>query len=233
VSSPFEPGSMFKVITLSAALETTNLRPDSVIPCGNGKMTLFKRVIHDHNSYASLSMTDVLAKSSNIGAIWIGLHVGDAKMYEYVRRFGFGSTTGIPLPGESGGLVRKLSRWIPSSIGSVAMGHELMTTTMQMAEACSVIANGGVLVKPRLVLKRQRPGNNAEEMEPLAKPVRVVKPETAFTMGQMMKHVVMPGGTAFPMARLDGYSVAGKTGSAQIYDFKARAYTHKYNASFM
>lgn len=233
VSSPFEPGSVFKVITLSAALEKTNLRPDTVIPCGNGRMTLFKRVIHDHNSYASLSMTDVLAKSSNIGAIWIGLRVGDSNMYDYVRRFGFGVPTGLPLPGESGGLVRKLSRWIPSSIGSVAMGHEIMATTVQLAEACSVIANGGVLVKPRLLLKRQRPGKDSEDVEPLAQPVRIIKPETAFTMGQMMKHVVMPGGTGYPMAKLDGYSVAGKTGSAQIYDFKARAYTHKYNASFM
>jgi cell division protein FtsI (penicillin-binding protein 3) len=233
VSSPFEPGSMFKVITLSAALESTHLRPDTIIPCGNGRMTLFKRVIHDHNSYASLSMTDVLAKSSNIGAIWIGLRVGDARMYEYVRRFGFGSATGIPLPGESGGLVRKLSRWIPSSIGSVAMGHQLMATTLQMAQACSVIANGGTLIRPRLLLKRQVPGKDVEDIQAPQTLVRVVKPETAFTMGQMMKHVVMRGGTGFPMAKLDGYSVAGKTGSAQIYDFKARVYTHKYNASFM
>jgi cell division protein FtsI (penicillin-binding protein 3) len=194
-------------------------------------MTLFKRVIHDHHSYASLSMADVLAKSSNIGAINIGLRVGEQNLFDYVKRFGFGKSTGIPLPGESAGRVRPLKKWIASSIGSVAMGHELSSTTLQLAQACSVIANGGLLVKPRLTLKRQRPGSVPDAVEPATQPVRVIQPQTAITMRQMMEGVVLHG--TGKKAKLDGYTSGGKTGTAQIYDFKARAYTHKYNSSFM
>ena len=129
VATPFEPGSVFKVVTLAAALETTNLTPDSIINCGNGTIKLFGRVIHDHNRYSSLSMADVLANSSNIGAINIGLKVGEKNLYEYVRKFGFGRKTGIELPGESAGMLRRLSQWEATSIGSVAMGHEVGATS--------------------------------------------------------------------------------------------------------
>ena len=121
-----------------------------MINCGNGSINLFGRIIHDHSSYASLSMADVLARSSNIGAINIGLQVGDKNLYEYIRRFGFGKKTGLPLPGESSGMVRPLRVWQKSSIGSVAMGHEIGVTALQLAQACTVIASGGLLLKPRL-----------------------------------------------------------------------------------
>jgi len=223
VTAPIEPGSVFKVITLSAALETTRIRPETMINCGNGSIKLFGRTIHDHNSYASLSMEDVLARSSNIGAINIGLTVGQNKMYEYLRRFGFGKRTGVPLPGESSGIVRPLKRWEKTSIGSVAMGHEVGVTTLQLAQACSVIANGGFLVKPRLTLDT-----------PVAQPARVLKPETAFTMRRMMEGVMIkPYGTGHKYARLLEYTSAGKTGTAQIYNFRTHQYTHMYNASFM
>lgn len=101
ITTPFEPGSVFKVITLSAALESTHLTPDSMINCGNGSINLFGRVIHDEHRFSALSMADVLAHSSNIGAIQIGLKVGDRSLYKYQRRFGFGQRTGIDLPGES------------------------------------------------------------------------------------------------------------------------------------
>ncbi|MBI1899424.1 MAG: transpeptidase family protein [Acidobacteria bacterium] len=230
VSAPFEPGSVFKVITVSAALETTNLTPETIIPCGNGRITLFRRVIHDHDPYSLLSVADVLAKSSNIGAIQIGLRVGNERLYDYIKRFGFGRKTGV-LPGESPGIVRPTSRWIPSSIGSIAMGHEVTVTTLQLAQACSAIANGGVLVRPRVVLKRQRPGFPREAQAPLEAPGRAVRPETAIQMRQMMERVVLAG--TGKKALLEGYTSGGKTGSAQIYDFAARVYTHKYNASFM
>jgi cell division protein FtsI (penicillin-binding protein 3) len=223
VSAPFEPGSVYKVITLSSALETTNLRPESMINCGNGSITLFGRVIHDHSRYSALSMADVLARSSNIGAINIGLQVGDKNLYEYIRRFGFGKKTGLPLPGESAGMVRPLRVWDKSSIGSVAMGHEIGVTALQLAQACSVIASGGFLVKPRL-----------RTDAPVAAPVRVLRPETAITMRSMMEGVVIkPYGTGHKYARLLGYTSAGKTGTAQIYDNHIHQYTHLYNASFM
>jgi cell division protein FtsI (penicillin-binding protein 3) len=230
VQTPFEPGSVFKVITLSAALETTDLTPDSMFNCGNGVINLFGRVIHDAHPYSMLSMADVLAKSSNIGAIQIGLRVGQKNLYEYVRRFGFGSKTGIELPGESAGMVRRLSKWEATSIGSVAMGHEIGATSIQLAVAGSVVANGGLRVKPRLILARQKPGGPVETTVP-EKPVRVIAPETAIKMRQMMEGVVLRG--TGKKAILKGYTSGGKTGSAQIYDFKAHAYTHSYNASFV
>jgi len=230
VATPFEPGSVFKVITLGAALETTNLTPDTIINCGNGTINLFGRIIHDHNRYSSLSMADVLANSSNIGAIQIGLKVGDQKLYEYVRRFGFGRKTGIELPGESAGMLRRLSQWEPSSIGSVAMGHEVGATSIQLALAGAIVANGGMRVKPRLILARQKSGGIEERTVP-EKPERVIRPQTAITMRQMMEGVVLHG--TGKQAILRGYTSGGKTGSAQIYDFKAKAYTHHYNASFL
>jgi len=230
VATPFEPGSVFKVVTLAAALETTNLTPDSIINCGNGTIKLFGRVIHDHNRYSSLSMADVLANSSNIGAINIGLKVGEKNLYEYVRKFGFGRKTGIELPGESAGMLRRLSQWEATSIGSVAMGHEVGATSVQLALAGAIIANGGMRVKPRLILARQRPGGVEERTVP-EKPERVIRPETAIKMRQMMEGVVLHG--TGKQAILRGYTSGGKTGSAQIYDFKAKAYTHHYNASFL
>lgn len=223
VTAPFEPGSVYKVFTLSAALETTRLRPETMINCGGGKITLFGRTIHDHSRYWSLSMEDVLARSSNIGAINIGLTVGQSNLYQYSRRFGFGSRTGIPLPGESPGLLRPLNRWQKTSIGSVAMGHEVAVTALQLARACTVIASGGLLVKPRLILDSA-----------VTPPVRVLKPETAITMRRMMEGVVLkPYGTGHKYARILGYTSAGKTGTAQMYDYRMHQYTHNYNASFM
>jgi cell division protein FtsI (penicillin-binding protein 3) len=230
IIAPFEPGSVFKVVTVAAALESTRLTPKSLFHCGNGSMTLFRRVIHDAKPHGMLSVADVLAKSSNIGAIKIGLEVGNERMYEYIRKFGFSQRTGIPLPSESPGLLRKLNRWIPSSIGSIAMGHEISTTTLQLARACSVVANGGFLVKPVLVLKKQRP-SEAVETEPQEKPVQILRPQNAIKLRLMMERVVVKGtGTR---AQLDCYTAAGKTGSAQIYDYDAKVYTHRYNGSFM
>ena len=231
ISVPFEPGSVFKIITLSAALETTALRPESLINCGSGTLNLFGRVIHEaKHGYGTLSFADVLAKSSNIGAIQIGLKVGEKNLLEYVRRFGFGKRTGIPLPAESSGTVRDLKFWGKTSIGSVAMGHEISATALQLAQACSVIANGGMLVRPRLILKRQRPGGKPQ-IEPAEPPRRILKPETAITMRQLMEGVVLHGtgrGT-----RLPGYTSGGKTGSAQIFDQATKHYTHLYNGSFV
>ena len=223
VTAPFEPGSVFKVVTLSAALETTRLRPETVINCGGGKITLFGRTIHDVHQHWDLSMEDVLARSSNIGAINIGLTVGQNRMYEYVRRFGFGHRTGIPLPGESPGMVRPLQRWEKTSIASVSMGHEVGVTALQLARACTVIASGGLLIQPRLTMDT-----------PIAQPVRILKPETALTMRRMMEGVVLKTyGTGHKYCRIPGYTSAGKTGSAQIYDYREKKYTHLYNASFM
>jgi cell division protein FtsI (penicillin-binding protein 3) len=226
VSVPFEPGSVFKIITLSAALETTKLTPESPINCLGGAIKLFGRTIHDsHGGMGTVPMKTVLAKSSNVGAIQVGMRVGEDNMYDYVRRFGFGSRTGVPLPAESPGKLRKLARWNRDSLPSVSMGQEVSVTTLQLAQAAAVIANGGMRVKPRLILKR------GSRTEPTAPPVQVLRPETAFTMREMMEGVVLVGtGTK---ARLAGYSSGGKTGTAQIYDFAAKHFTHSYNGSYV
>lgn len=227
VSVPFEPGSVFKVITLSAALETTNLRPESPIATGGGSLSLPGRVIHEsHRGFGTISMQQVLEKSSNIGAILIGQRVGRENMYEYARRFGIGEKTGVSLPGEASGMLRKLDRWGTTSLASISMGHEVSVTSVQLARACAVIANGGMLVKPKLVLKR------GDKAEPTEAPKRVLKPETVMTMRMMMEGVVLRG-TAHSHVKLPGYTAAGKTGTAQIFDFKSKHYTHDYNASFM
>jgi cell division protein FtsI (penicillin-binding protein 3) len=231
VIAPYEPGSVFKVITVSAALETTRLRPDTPINCGGGVIRLFGRVIHDSHPHGYLSVEDVLAKSSNIGAIRIGMEVGTQNLYDYVRKFGVGSRTGIELPAEAPGMLRRLNRWQPTSLPSVAFGHEVSTTTVQLARIGAIIANGGFLIHPHVVAWKQAPGG-AKEITKQPPPVRVLKPETVMTMRQMMHRVVMPGGSAH-LLHLVGYSLAGKTGTAQIFDFDHHVYTHRYNASFM
>ncbi len=230
ITTPFEPGSVFKIVTLSAGLEAAGLQPSTLIDCGNGVIRLFRRRIHDIHSYGTMPLEKVLWKSSNIGAIQVALRVGERPLLEYVRRFGFGRRTGIELPAESAGLVRDLSQWRRTSIASVAMGHEISVTTLQLALATSVIANGGLLPRPRLVLWTQRPGGGKETIEG-PPPQRVLKPETAIAMRRMMEGVVLHGtGTR---ARLAGYSAGGKTGSAQIFDFETGRYSHRYNASFV
>jgi cell division protein FtsI (penicillin-binding protein 3) len=228
VSVPFEPGSVYKVITLSAALETTNLTPDSLIDCHGGVLALPGRVIHDsHAGIGIIPMAMVLARSSNIGAIMVGMRVGATRMYDYMRRFGFGQKSGITLPAESPGKVRKLARWGTTSLASVSMGQEVSVTTAQLAQAASVIANGGLLVRPRLVSHR---GGVAV---PIVPPVRILRAQTAITMRSMMEGVVInPQGTG-RRAKLAGYTVGGKTGSAQIFDFATKHYTHTYNGTFM
>jgi cell division protein FtsI (penicillin-binding protein 3) len=225
-SVPFEPGSVFKVMTLSAALETTDLRPETLINCHNGVLKLPGRTIHDsHGGLGLLPMSEVLARSSNIGAIMIGTRVGQDNLYEYVHRFGFGHRTGIQLPAESPGKLRKLPQWGTTSLASVSMGQEVSVTTLQLAQAGSVIASGGLLVKPRLILKKD------DRTVPREPPVRIIQAETAFTMREMMNGVVEHG--TGMRAQLSGYTVGGKTGSAQIYDYATKHYLHAYNGTFM
>src|SRR5579863_8611252 len=156
----------------------------------------------------------------------IGTRVGREKMYEYAKRFGFGDRSGLPLPAESTGKLRTLDHWGTTSLASVSMGQEVSVTSVQLARLGAVMANGGMLVKPQLILKR------GDKLEPVEPPVRVIKPETAITMRTMMEGVVLRG-TGRLHARLEGYTSAGKTGTAQIFDSQTHHYTHNYNASFL
>jgi cell division protein FtsI (penicillin-binding protein 3) len=232
VVAPFEPGSVFKVVTVSAAMDTNTLTPESWIDCGNGVMKMYSRLIHDTHPHGVLTVSQVLEVSSNIGAIKIGIKVGSQNLYEYITRFGFGKRTGIELPAEAPGIVRPLERWQPTTIGSVPMGHEIGVTSVQLAQMGSVIANGGYLVHPHLVAWRQSPDGEREYVQHPA-PVRILRPKTVEIMRGMMRKVMLPPEGTARLLHVAGYELAGKTGTAQIYDFAHRVYTHRYNASFM
>lgn len=232
ISAPFEPGSVFKAVTVAAALETTRLRPETIINCGNGLIRLPGRIVHDHDSYAALSMAMVLAKSSNVGAINIGLNVGNRRMHSYMEKFGFGSKVGIQLPGESGGQVHPVRDWTAASMGSVAMGHELLATPLQLAQAFGILANNGVLVAPRIVKGRQSPATGKTDYVPVTKGEQRIKPETAIELRRMLEQVVLEG-TGKEARLKKGYTVAGKTGTAQMVDARTGKYIHRYNSSFV
>ena len=227
----YEPGSTFKVVAYAAALEENLVEPDDRIDCQMGSINVKGRVVRDHTAYGSLTATEALAKSSNVAAIKLGIRLGDERMYEYIRRFGFGARTGVELPGETVGLLRKVEKWHPSSIGSIAIGQEIGVTPVQMAASYTAIANDGVRVSPHLVKEvRDAEGNVVERAEPETH--RVVSAETARTLRGMLETVTVKG-TA-KQARLEGYTAAGKTGTAQKIDPKTRAYSAtKHVASFV
>jgi cell division protein FtsI (penicillin-binding protein 3) len=234
VSAAYEPGSTFKLITLAAAFDQNLTRPEQVFDCENGSIIISGHRIHDHKRFGLLTVSDILAKSSDVGAIKIALLLGPQKFYDYIRGFGFGALTGIDLPGESRGLLKRPEAWSGISIGSVSMGQEVGVTPIQLITAVSAIANGGMLYRPHIIAELWR-GNKVLPMEgPLApvEPRRVIRPETAATLRGLMEGVVLKGGTGF-LARLDGWTAAGKTGSAQKIDPATGRYSPRdFVASF-
>ncbi len=256
VSALYEPGSTFKIVTLAAALEEGVTTPDEVIDCQMGSIVIANHLIHDHRPLGLLTVTQILSQSSDVGAIKLGLRVGAAKFYDHIRAFGFGSPTGIELPGESRGLLRRLENWSAISIGGVSMGQEVGVTPVQLVTAVSAIANGGVLHRPRIVREVRSCGSDTPACRPASTggiastpsttdepagpssapqeeiPRRAVRPETAAELRHMLEHVVLDG--TGKLARLDGYTVAGKTGTAQKIDPATGRYsTRDYIASFV
>jgi cell division protein FtsI (penicillin-binding protein 3) len=218
VSAVYEPGSTFKLITLAAAFDQNVTRPDEVFDCENGSIIIAGHRIHDHKRFSLLSVSEILAKSSDVGAIKIAVRLGPPKFYEYIRAFGFGSLTGLDLPGESKGILRHLENWSPISIGAISMGQEVGVTPIQLVTAVSAIANGGLLYKPHVVQEVRRGKDVLPDQSAAATtdPKRVIRPETAATLRRLMEGVVLDG--TGPLARLDGWTAAGKTGSAQKID---------------
>ena len=224
VSALYEPGSTFKLITLAAAFDQNITRPQEVFDCENGAVYVAGHRIRDHKPFGLLSVADILAKSSDVGAIKIAIRLGAPKFYDYIRAFGFGAPTGIDLPGESKGLLRRLDNWSAISIGSVSMGQEVGVTPIQLITAVSAIANGGDLHKPYVVKEIRRGEQAADLVEATSEPRRVIRPETAATLRRLMEGVVLTGtGT---LARLDGWTAAGKTGTAQKIDPATGRYSH-------
>lgn len=227
-----EPGSTFKIVVIAAALNEKIATPETKVFCENGSFFYGGKSLRDAHPYGTLSLHDVLVKSSNIGSAKLAMQLGEQKYYEYVRAFGFGERTGVDLPGEIPGLLHPPHRWSKLSITRIPMGHEIAVTPLQMAMAHAVIANGGKLMAPQIVKRmRDQNGEVIFEMEPQV--VReVISPETAAAVNAALTEVVGPRGTA-PLAKVAGFSVAGKTGTAQRVDPRGGYTPGKYVVSFV
>ncbi|HXG56720.1 MAG TPA: penicillin-binding protein [Vicinamibacterales bacterium] len=224
----YEPGSTFKLVTASAALEEGLLQPTDMIDCAPGFITFPGRVIRDVHAYGALSFEDVIVKSSNVGAIKAGLKIGPERLGLYINRFGFGHRLSPDFVGESPGIVWNPARLDSSALASISMGYQIGVTPLQMAAAVSSVANGGNLIEPRVVRAFIRNGRR----EPVAAKSlrRTVSPATAATMTQIMEAVV-DRGTA-TAAKINGYTIAGKTGtSAKLVN--GRYSKSEYNTSFV
>lgn len=210
----YEPGSTFKVMVLAAALNEKAVHPDQIIDCEQGHWIYKRRPLRDFHPYGRLTVRDVLKKSSNIGAAKVALALGEKRLAEYLAAFGFGRRTDINLPGEEAGIFHDLSKWSSISATRLAMGHEIAVTSLQVLNAVSAIANEGFLMKPFVVKKvvdvQGRVLLNTEP-EVLSRPIEA---DTARLMRGLMTRVTEQGGTG-KRARVAGYSVAGKTGTAQ------------------
>ncbi len=241
VSDVYEPGSTFKLVAYSAALDQGVAKPDDLVDCQGGSITLAGRVIHDNQGehYGVITVHKALEESSDVGAIKMALKVGQDNFYNYVRAFGFGSRPGVELPGETRGLLRPVNKWGPSSIGSIAMGQEIGVTPLQLVSMVSTIANGGTYLPPHILLPAQngveasgqkqglrpmpfRPGG--ELPRPLPQGAhRVISELAAAEMRKMMEGVVLYG--TGKGAQLNGYSSGGKTGTAQKVDPRTHLYS--------
>lgn len=240
VSDVYEPGSTFKLVTYAAALDQHVVTPDTMIDCSGGQINLYGRIIHDDKSDRGMGTVPVataLARSSDVGVIKVAMMLGPERLYKYIRSFGFGQRTGIELPGETRGLLRPLKYWQPASIGYVAIGQEEAVTPLQLVTMVSTIANGGVYLPPHILMPGQMdatPGQDpvlhaspfrADEDVPNPLPQgahRVISTMASAQMREMMEGVVLYG--TGKNAQLNGYSSAGKTGTAQKIDPR----THRY-----
>jgi Cell division protein FtsI/penicillin-binding protein 2 len=231
VSSVFEPGSANKIVTFAGAVEQGLIDPDTVLEVP-GSIRVSDRIIHDAWSHdvVPYTATGVLAKSSNVGTLMIAQQLGQQRFYDYLRGFGLGTRTGVELPGESPGILPPINQWSGSTFGNLPIGQGVSMTILQLASMYQTVANDGVRVPPRIVQSVVDPDGRAH---PSAAPrgVRVVSPGTAQTVRYMMQAVTQPGGTA-PSAAIDGYLVAGKTGTAQQPDPQTGRYTDHYWATF-
>jgi cell division protein FtsI (penicillin-binding protein 3) len=246
VSDVYEPGSTFKLVTYSAALDTHVTTPDQMIDCEGGKINVAGRIVHDDHYNGVMTVTQALAVSSDVAAIKLGERMGKDTFYSYIHAYGFGQRSGLEVPGETRGLLKKPERWQPTTIGSIPMGQEIGVTPIQLVTMASTIANGGTYLPPHLVLEstdkvRGNPGLVPDPFhvehdvpDPLPPGAhRVISTMTAAEMRKLMENVVLHG-TAKGFANLNGYSAGGKTGTAQKIDVRTHTYSKtKYVASFV
>ena len=228
IADIYEPGSTFKPMIVGYGLEEGVIERDESFHCQNGEYRMGRRVLHDHHRYGLLSLTDVLVKSSNIGMAKIGERMGNERLERAARLFGFGRKTGIELPGELPGILRPLKQWTSYSTGSIPMGHEIATTPLQLIAAHAALANGGELVRPRIVLQDQQDSTYA--VSRMTTPT-ISRDTARWIVEHPMQEVVVRG--TGKKARIPGYHVFGKTGTAQCLSADG-GYVHgKYISSFV
>lgn len=231
IQSLYAPGSVFKLVTYSSAMEEKLISLDGMIDCGNGSINVAGHVFRDSHCHKSISYTTAFAVSSNIGAIKTAMSLGKDKFYNYTRNFGFGEPTGIELPGEIRGQFRSPQTWNGDSLASMSIGYEMGVTALQTATAFATIANDGVKVKPHII-KEIRSNDGTTISTTVPEKTQVVSPETARNVRQMMRQVVLSG--TGKRAQLNGYSSAGKTGTAWKFDPKLKKVSSsKYISSFI
>jgi cell division protein FtsI (penicillin-binding protein 3) len=231
ITDLFEPGSVFKIVTASAALEEAKFSEEDKIFCENGTYRVANHILHDHTSHGLLTFREVIEQSSNIGTTKIAQNLGKDIIYRYAKLFGFGAKSGVDLTGEITGMVKETRLWSKTSIGAIPIGQEVGVTALQLACSISVIANGGSLMRPYLVSQiTDKRGQIIKEFTP--KEIRkVISADTAARMKKILTGVVENG--TGKMARVNGFSVAGKTGTAQKLEPNG-AYSHsKFVASFI
>lgn len=232
ITDCYEPGSTFKIIVGTAAIEEKAVTLDSPFDCSRGSVEVGGRTIHDAHRHGFLTFREVIQKSSNVGSVMIGMRLGKEKVYQYAKAFGFGEKTGIDLPGEVSGWIRPPERWSGVSLGSISIGQEVAVTPLQVLRAYAAIGNGGLLVRPHVVSRILNPeGKPLWSFQSDAK--RAISAQTAGTFKEILKTVTEEGGTA-KSAAVEGNYVAGKTGTAQIIDPHTKKYSReKYVSSFV
>ncbi|MDP2928705.1 MAG: penicillin-binding transpeptidase domain-containing protein, partial [Candidatus Omnitrophota bacterium] len=231
VNDFFEPGSIFKIVTASAALEENAVKFSDKFDCENGAWKVGKRVLHDHRPHGIMTFKEVIEMSSNIGTVKVASLFGPEKMSKYMKLFGFYERTGIDLPGEVLGMNRPLSGWTSTSMLAIPMGQEVTTTAIQLACAISVIADNGFLVRPRIVKRIESDeGVVIKEFQPQIRR-KVISPLTAYRMRGLLMGAIEEG--TGKKARIEDYSAGGKTGTAQKVE-PGGVYSHdKFMASFI
>jgi cell division protein FtsI (penicillin-binding protein 3) len=226
VTDLYEPGSTFKLLMAAAALEERVATLDTRIDCSEGMIVVGGKRIRDHHRNGVLTLKEVIQKSSNVGAVKMALKLGPELLYKYVKRFGFGNKTGVDLTGESGGIVKPPDRWSGSTIGAMAIGYEVMVTPLQILRAYAAVANGGYLVKPHIVSKIFSVNGRILSQVDGPERKRIISERTAALLREALVSVTKKGGTA-RKASVDGNTVAGKTGTAYIFDPETGKYSRK------
>ena len=247
VSDVYEPGSTFKLVTYSAALEEHVATPDGMVDCGGGQINVAGRIVHDApgDHFGNITVTKALEVSSDVGAIRLAQRMGSDRFYKYIHAYGFGERSGVELPAETRGLLKPVRKWNPTTIGSIPMGQEVAVTPIQLITMASTIANGGMYLPPHILLQSTDDVKGDGKLLPatfhpgtdLPNPLpdgahRVISTLTAAQMRKIMEGVVIEG--TGRVAQLNGYSAGGKTGTAQKIDPRTHTYSKtKFVASFV